>query len=90
VLPDRLILTLRRQALTWLRADLAAYANLIKGDPKVKGIVLQRLTHWQRDADFASVRDREALDQLPENVRDAWRRLWDDVEALRKQAQTQK
>ncbi len=42
----------------------------------------QRLAHWQQDADLATVRD--ALDQLPETERAAWRELWQDVETLRK------
>jgi hypothetical protein len=32
------------------------------------------------------VRDREALVRLPEGERAAWRRLWADVEVLRKKA----
>jgi hypothetical protein len=44
--------------------------------------VRQRLAQWQKDADLASVRDKEALDRLPEDERAAWQRLWDDVESL--------
>jgi hypothetical protein len=77
---------LRRQALTWLRADLAVYARWAKGDdPKQKAAVRQRLAHWQQDADLASVRGA-AIDRLPEAERAAWRRLWDAVEALRQEA----
>ena len=74
-----------RPALTWLRADLAAYSRLAKGNPKQKAAVRQRLELWQKDADLASVRDPAALDRLPEDERAAWRRLWDDVESLRKE-----
>jgi serine/threonine-protein kinase len=83
-LPDKDVPAVRRQALTWLRADLAVYARLAKGDPKQKAAVRQRLAHWQRDAALASVRG-EAIERLPEDERAAWRRLWDDVEALREE-----
>jgi len=84
-LPDKAVRALRRQALTWLRADLAVSARWAKGDPKQKAAVRQRLAHWQQDADFASVRDQAAIERLPEDERAAWRRLWDDVEALRQE-----
>ena len=80
-----MVLTLRRQALRWLRADLAAYTQLAgRDDPKLKLVIPQRLGHWQQDADLAPVRDAEALNKLPEYERDAWRRLWADVDALGK------
>jgi tetratricopeptide (TPR) repeat protein len=82
-LPERVVLTLRRQALRWLRADLAAYTMLAgRDDPKLKQAIRQRLGHWQKDADLASLRDAEALTKLPDHERDAWRRLWADVAAL--------
>ena len=86
-LPERVVLTLRRQALRWLRADLAAYAQLAgRDDPKLRQTIRQRLGHWQKDADLAPVRDAEALNKMPEYERDAWRKLWAGVEALRKKA----
>jgi hypothetical protein len=42
----------------------------------------QRLGHWQEDSDLTSVRDKEALDNLPDDKCRQWRRLWDDVSAL--------
>jgi cytochrome c556 len=84
-LPDKVSGGLRRQALLYLRADIALYAKIADGDqPTAKETVRQRLAHWQQDADLATVRD--ALDQLPETERPAWRQLWQDVEALRKRA----
>ena len=42
---------------------------------------------WMREAvsdpDLAGVRDKEALEKLPEAERKAWARLWVEVEALR-------
>jgi serine/threonine-protein kinase len=86
-LPDKVTVALRRQALGWLRADLALYARSVERDnPKAKELVQRRLAHWQADADFTSVRDPEALARLPAAEREAWRQLWTDVEALRRRA----
>jgi eukaryotic-like serine/threonine-protein kinase len=77
---------LRRQALDWLRADLAAYTRLVeKGDRDARQVVQQRLTDWLGDADLASVREPQALKQLSPDEEATWRRLWADVDALRTQ-----
>jgi serine/threonine-protein kinase len=78
---------LRRQALTWLRADLAAWHKVLEGD-RSKGTqaIRQQMQHWLEDADFASVRGPEALAKLPEAERGDWQRLWHDVQALLEQA----
>jgi serine/threonine-protein kinase len=83
LLPDKVAFRLRRQALDWLKDDLAAYAKLTERDqPTVKQAVRERLTRWQQDPALASVRDRDALGKLPESERQAWQQLWDDVAAL--------
>jgi tetratricopeptide (TPR) repeat protein len=70
---------LRRQALEWLRADLAQYAQLVdKCPPPARAAVQQRLQHWRQDPDFAGVRG-DALAKLPEAEREPWRELWADV-----------
>jgi tetratricopeptide (TPR) repeat protein len=82
-LPDKVQLMLRRQALRWLRADLALYAKLAeRDDPTARRAVRQGLEHWLEDTDLISVRDKAALERLPDGERDAWRQLWADVEAL--------
>jgi hypothetical protein len=82
---------LRRQALAWLRADLAVYAKLAeRSEAAAKTFVKQQLRHWQRDTDLASVRDKSGLDQLPEDERRAWRELWGDVAALLKRVEEMK
>jgi tetratricopeptide (TPR) repeat protein len=82
-LPDKVRLMLRRQAQGWLRADLAQYTQLAGRDaPAVKQAVRQRLAHWQQDSDLATVREKGSLAQLPDDERQAWRQLWDDVAAL--------
>jgi hypothetical protein len=52
------------------------------GDPASRRTVQEKLEYWQRDSNLASVRVREALDRLPDNERQDWRRLWDDVTTL--------
>jgi hypothetical protein len=87
-LPARVLLTLRRQALRWLRADLEALAGLAGRDnPRLKQAIQQRLEHWQKDAALDSVRGEEALARLPDHERAAWRRLWADVAALSKKVE---
>jgi Tfp pilus assembly protein PilF len=84
-LPDRALSMFRRWALAWMRDDLKAYTRLTgQNNAAVKQAVRQRLRHWQTDTDLASVRDRPALDRLPENERAAWQALWRDVEQLAK------
>jgi tetratricopeptide (TPR) repeat protein len=73
-------LGLRRQALTWLRADLAAWRRLLDKDPpRARSVVAQTLRHWQGDTDFTSVRGEAVLVHLPEEERQAWARLWADI-----------
>jgi tetratricopeptide (TPR) repeat protein/predicted Ser/Thr protein kinase len=71
---------LRRQALDWLRADLAGWrGRLDKGKEKARLTAARVLAHWQEDADLAGVRGDAALAALPEAEREPWRALWDDV-----------
>jgi hypothetical protein len=81
-LPDKVVCLLRRQALGWLRADLALYAQRAESDEAGRRLVRQRLACWQQDADLASVRDRDALDRLPDDERAGWRRLQEEVGRL--------
>jgi tetratricopeptide (TPR) repeat protein len=76
---------LRRQALDWLRADLAAWDKLAATN---KAAVLAKMQQWQKDADLAGVRDPEALAQLPAEECQQWQRLWSDVDALLKRARS--
>jgi hypothetical protein len=80
---------LRRQALGWLRADLARWPDRLRKTTPQNRIAAQRaLRHWQQDADLSSVRDQAALAKLPVGEQQAWRRLWDDLAALLPQAGT--
>lgn len=82
---------LRQQALTWLRAELAKWTRLLEIDPeKARAIVRQATQHWQKSPDFAGVREANALANLPAAERSEWRKLWQDVEALRQRAAASK
>jgi tetratricopeptide (TPR) repeat protein len=78
---------LRQQALEWLRADLNSYRQLMeKAADKNGAMVVEGMQQWLQDADFAGVRGAAALARLPEAERADWRRLWQQVEALRQRA----
>jgi tetratricopeptide (TPR) repeat protein len=71
---------LRRQALDWLRADLAFYTKLADITPtEVHSFVLKRMQHWLRDTGLVGVRGSQVA-KLPEAERQDWRQLWLDVE----------
>jgi serine/threonine-protein kinase len=81
----------RRQAFEWLRADLAALRKRVEqGKPQERAEVVQTLRHWQQDSDLARIRDAKALSALPAAERDAWRKLWADVDGLTQAVQGQK
>ncbi len=73
----------RRQALTWLRADLRARARQLEsGWPGQAQQARQALLYWLPDAAFNGVRGAQALGRLPAEERAAWVRLWADVADL--------
>jgi hypothetical protein len=80
----------RKQALEWLRADLAHWTNQVQtGKPEAKALVSQKLQHWKEDLDLAGIRISGELAKLSESEQKAYQALWADVEALLKQAQEQ-
>jgi serine/threonine-protein kinase len=84
---DRARQRLRRQALDWLEAELAAYDGLLESRrPRDRDLVTGRLDHWCRDSAFAPLRGEAALGELPEPERLAWQAFWSRVEALRRRA----
>jgi Tfp pilus assembly protein PilF len=87
-LDDRERAHLRKQALDWLRADLAAYLEIYdKGLPTARALIQHQLKHWQQDSDLAGLRDAAALAKLPAEDRAACAKLWTDVAALLKEAE---
>jgi serine/threonine-protein kinase len=74
---------LRRQALGWLGADLAARAKqLTSWWPGAREQAKTALRHWQQDPDLAGVRDKQALAALPAEERAEWEKLWAEVADL--------
>jgi hypothetical protein len=73
----------RKQALDWLRADLAFWTRQAKtGKPEAKALVSQQLQHWKANTDLAGIRDETALKALPDEEQKACRALWAEVDAL--------
>jgi tetratricopeptide (TPR) repeat protein len=70
---------LRRQALAWLRADLALRTRLHQDGNSVGSA----LAIWQTDSALSGVREEAALAKLPQGECASWQRLWADVAALR-------
>jgi serine/threonine protein kinase/Tfp pilus assembly protein PilF len=78
---------LRKQALDWVRADLAAWQKWFEKEPeKVRPILTKTMRHWLGDTDFNGVRGPEAIAKLRESERADWTKFWEDVAALGKQA----
>ncbi len=74
----------RRQAITWLRADLTrSKAILDSGTASQRAGVARRLSRWRVDPALASIRDESALSALPETERRSLCELWDGVRAAR-------
>jgi serine/threonine protein kinase/tetratricopeptide (TPR) repeat protein len=82
---------LRRQALDWFKADLALWAEKAdSNNAKERDAVQQQMKQWQSNADLAGVRDQTELAKLPDAEREAWEKLWADVDALRMRAAERK
>jgi tetratricopeptide (TPR) repeat protein len=78
---------LRKQALTWLQAEVAARRGQLKSWwPGAADQARQVLKHALDDPDFNGVRAEHALGMLPEAERADWQKLWQEVEALRQRA----
>ncbi|MGL4551402.1 MAG: tetratricopeptide repeat protein, partial [Gemmataceae bacterium] len=78
---------MRRQALTWLTAELAACRRRLDGGgDDTRATVAGTTRHWQKDPDLAVVRGPEALALLPEDEREGWADVWRQIEALCRRA----
>jgi eukaryotic-like serine/threonine-protein kinase len=73
----------RKQALEWLKAELAAWAKFLKsGTPHPLPSLSELLRRWKADPDLSGLRDQAALAKLPEDEQKACRALWAEVDAL--------
>jgi serine/threonine-protein kinase len=79
-LTDSERLALRRRALTWLRADLAA--RLRPRRPETLSRAVKEVLDWQTDPALACLRDGEYLNRLEAEERQACQRLWSDIDRL--------
>jgi hypothetical protein len=87
----QMTIELHKQALWWLIADLASCCKLFDTEGKdALTVVKHAMTHWQLDSDLTSVRDSKALEPLPPEERDAWQKLWKDVDARLAKTQEKK
>ncbi len=74
---------LRKQALDWLRADLALRARQLDSrSPADRTTASTAMNQWQQDSQLAGIRNPEALAQLPEGDRKLCETLWAEVQAL--------
>jgi serine/threonine-protein kinase len=79
---------LRQQALVWLREALTNHEEGVKSGAANRRTAAQReLRSWQKNLALASVRDKEALAELPEVERAGWQQFWTDIEALLKKSE---
>jgi tetratricopeptide (TPR) repeat protein len=77
----------RRQAIDWLRADLAFWTKQVEtGPPQARQFVTQTLQHWKVDSDLAGIRDGDHLAKIPTAERKTLESLWADVEGLLERA----
>jgi serine/threonine-protein kinase len=77
----------RKQAVEWLKADLAYWTRQVESGPaQDRAAVAQTLQHWKVDPDLAGIRDEAGLSKIPEDERKACRGLWPGVNAVLKRA----
>jgi tetratricopeptide (TPR) repeat protein len=78
---------LRRQALTWLRADLQTWKlRLADGTAKTGDEARRVLQYWLADADLAEVRNGSSIGRRSAAEQQEWRTLWNDTAELLRQA----
>jgi hypothetical protein len=77
----------RRQALDWLWAELVSWRRLLEQEPGKALVVADDMRYWFRDPHFAGVHGPEALARLPAAERQAWQKLWSEVENTLMRAQ---
>ncbi len=74
---------LRKQALSWLKAELAVWSKIVETGPtEAKTFLTQTLNQWKKDTDLASVRDEKELAALLQAERNEWQDLWAEVDAV--------
>lgn len=77
---------LRRQALTWLEADLVGWAKRLAEQPADAAALVKHLEHARIDPDLAGIRNQKALTAFDETERKEWQKLWAGIDQLLKRA----
>jgi eukaryotic-like serine/threonine-protein kinase len=76
---------LRRQALMWLKADLASWSKQLASEKAADREEARRsFEAWQKTPDLAAVREAAALQKLPQAERAEWASFWEKVSDLLK------
>jgi eukaryotic-like serine/threonine-protein kinase len=79
----------RRQARTWLRADVAVWARkLDTGVPAERDLVRRLSARWWGDPGLAWLHEAGVVEELPPAERQEGLALWQDAGALLRRAQT--
>ena len=73
----------RKQAIDWLKSDLAARTKILEtGPPQTRQYVIRFLEHWKADSDLAGIREPASLSKLPPDEQKALAALWAEVDVL--------
>ncbi len=75
----------RKQAVSWLRADLEAWSRQLQRRSPADRLAARRAFHQWRSSHLASLQGA-AINRLPKEEQQACRKLWADFDALCKQA----
>jgi serine/threonine-protein kinase len=79
----------RRQARTWLRADVTAWArNLGRGIPADRDLVRRASARWWAEPGLTWLRDAGVVEGLPPAERQEGLALWEEAGAVLRRAQT--
>ena len=71
------------QAVTWLLADLVAWARKVDGGSSEDALAATAvLRSWKTDADLAGIRDESVINALPEKMRTKCRKMWTKVDEV--------
>jgi serine/threonine-protein kinase len=82
----------RGQALTWLQSDIRVLNSIVGQEltPEMQRQVNSVLHRFLESPELATVRNKDALGKLPNDEREAWQKLWAEVDALLKRAEGKK
>ena len=71
------------KALSWLRADLAAWAATLRTPTNSsRALLMSKLNRWKNRTDLAPTRDPQFLRGLSAEQQAAWRSLWVEVDRV--------